>query len=67
MSGVWFVILPVALIALLFILWSVRKLGRSIGTLVASVQELSEVGVGLNKIRDDLAAMRAADDEIPPQ
>jgi len=67
MSGVWLVIVPVALIALLFVLKAVRDVGRSVGSLVESMQELRDVGVGLTQIRDDLASRRAAGDETPPQ
>ena len=68
MSGVWLVIVPVGIIALLFVLKAVRKVGKSMGTLVESMQELSEVGVGLNQLRDDLAAQaRRRVDDVPPQ
>jgi uncharacterized protein YoxC len=67
MSGVWLVIAPIAIIALLFVLKAVRDVGRNIRKLSESMQELSEAGVGLTKIRDDLAALRATIDEQPPQ
>jgi len=66
MSGAWLVIAPIAVIALLLVLKSVRNVSRSIGKLVESTQELRDVGVGLSKIRDDMAAMRAPNDETPP-
>ena len=67
MSGVWLVIAPIAIIALVFVLRAVRDVGRNIKALVGSMQELSDAGVGLTKIRDDLAAMRATIEEQPPQ
>ncbi len=67
MSGVWLVVVPLGTIALLFVLKAVRDVGRSVGKLVESMQELREVGIGLNQLRDDLAAPRATGDEIPPQ
>jgi len=67
MSGVWLVIAPIAVIALLFVLKAVRDVGRSMGKLVESMQELRDVGIGLTQIRDDLAARRAPGDEAPPQ
>ncbi len=67
MSGAFLVIAPIAVIALLLVLKSVRDVSRSIKKLVESTQELRDVGVGLSKIRDDLAAMRAPNDEPPPQ
>ncbi len=67
MSGVWWIVVPVAIIALLFVLKAVRQVGRSVGTLVKSMQELSEVGIGITKLRDELAAQRAASEDVPPQ
>jgi len=71
MSGVWLVVVPIAVIALLFVLKAVRDVGRNIGKLVESMQELSDAGVGLTKIRDEMEAMRATNDaaneERPPQ
>ncbi len=67
MSAAWYVILPVAVIAMLFVLRAVRKVSRSMGTLVQSMHELRDVGVGLTQIRDELAAKRATGDDIPPQ
>jgi hypothetical protein len=67
MSGVWFVIGPVAVIALLFVLKALRDVGRSMGALVQSMGELRDVGIGLTKLREELAAKRATGDEIPPQ
>jgi uncharacterized protein YoxC len=67
MSVAWLVIAPIALIALLFVLKAARDVGRNIKKLTASMEELSEAGVGLTKIRDDLAALRATIDEQPPQ
>jgi len=67
MSGVWLVITPIALIALLFVLKAVRDVGRSMGKLVESMQELRDVGFGLTQIRDELAAERATGDDVPPQ
>ncbi len=67
MSGVWWFLVPVAIVALLFVLQAVRRVGRSVGTLVQSMQELSEVGIGISKLRDELAAQRAASDDVPPQ
>jgi len=67
MSGVWLFIVPVGVIALVLVLRAVRDVSRSIGTLVESMQELSDAGVGLTKIRDELAAQRAVVDDVPPQ
>jgi hypothetical protein len=67
MSAAWFVILPVALIALLLVLKAVRDVGRNVGKLVTSMEELRDVSVGLSQLRDDLAARRAAGDDTPPQ
>jgi Sec-independent protein translocase protein TatA len=67
MSGAWLVIAPIAVIALLFVLKALRDVSRSVGTLVQSMQELNEVGIGLNKLRDELAARRAAGEDVPPQ
>lgn len=67
MSGVWLVIFPIALIALLFVLKAVRDLSRSMKKLVESMQELRDTGMGLTKIRDEMATMRATNDEHPPQ
>jgi hypothetical protein len=67
MTGVWLVVVPIALIALLFVLKGVRSVGRSMARLVESTQELRDVGLGLSQLRDDLAARRAAGDEAPPQ
>ena len=66
MSVVWWCLVPVGIIALLFILKSVRQLGQTVGTLAQSMVELKEVGVGLNQLRDQLAAEQAAVDEAPP-
>jgi hypothetical protein len=67
MTGVWLVVVPIALIALLFVLKGVRSVGRSMARLVESTQELRDVGLGLSQLRDDLAARRAAGDKAPPQ
>ncbi|MEA2718063.1 MAG: hypothetical protein QOI99_2380 [Actinomycetota bacterium] len=60
-------VVPIALIALLFVLKGVRSVGRSMARLVESTQELRDVGLGLSQLRDDLAARRATGDEAPPQ
>lgn len=67
MSGVWYVILPVAAVCMLFVLKAVRDVARSMGKLVDSVQELRDAGVGLTKIRDEMAAQRGVVDDVPPQ
>jgi hypothetical protein len=67
MSGVWLVIVPVALIALLFVLKAVRDVSRNMGTLVKSMHELRDVGFGLTQIRDELKAERTTGDDAPPQ
>ena len=67
MSGVWYVILPVAAIAMLFVLKAVRDVAKSMGTLVESVQDLRDAGIGLTRIRDEMAAQRAAVEDVPPQ
>ena len=67
MSGVWLFVVPVAIVALLFVLRAVRKVSRSMGTLAQSMEELRDVGVGLNHLRDELAAMRPVNDDVPPQ
>ncbi|MEA2828640.1 MAG: hypothetical protein QOG43_3079 [Actinomycetota bacterium] len=67
MAAVWFLVVPIGIIALLFILKAVRQLGNTVGTLAQSMVELKEVGVGLNQLRDELAAQRAASDDVPPQ
>jgi hypothetical protein len=67
MSVVWFCLVPIGIIALLFILKAVRQLGNTVGTLAQSMVELKEVGVGLNQLRDQLAAEEAARDDVPPQ
>ena len=67
MSAVWFVVVPLGIIALLFVLRAVRQLGNTVGTLARSMVELKEVGVGLNQLRDELAAQRATSDDVPPQ
>jgi hypothetical protein len=66
MSAVWLCLVPIGIIALLFVLKSVRQLGKTVGTLAQSMVELKEVGVGLNQLRDQLAAEQAAGDEMPP-
>ncbi len=66
MSVVWWCLVPVGIIALLFILKSVRQLGKTVGMLAQSMVELKEVGVGLNQLRDQLAAEQAAADDVPP-
>jgi|GEM_PF-3890646 len=67
MSVVWLCVVPVAIVALLFVLKAVRGVSASVGTLVESMQELKEVGIGLTKLRDELAARNAASDDVPPQ
>ena len=67
MSAVWFLLVPVGIIALLLVLRAVRQLGKTVGTLAQSMVELKEVGVGLNQLRDQLAAEQAARDDVPPQ
>ncbi|MEA2901900.1 MAG: hypothetical protein QOH36_1787 [Actinomycetota bacterium] len=67
MSAVWWCLVPVGVIALLFILKSVRQLGKTVGTLAQSMVALKEVGVGLNQLRDQLAAEQGASDDVPPQ
>jgi hypothetical protein len=67
MSAVWFLLVPIGIIALLFVLKAVRQLGNTVGTLAQSMEQLKEVGVGLNQLRDQLAAEQAASDDVPPQ
>jgi|GraSoiStandDraft_46_1057282.scaffolds.fasta_scaffold07765_4 hypothetical protein len=67
MSAVWICVVPIGIIALLLVLKSVRQLGNTVGTLAQSMVELKEVGVGLNQLRDQLAAEQAASDDVPPQ
>lgn len=67
MSGVWLFVVPVAIVALLFVLKAVRNVSRSMGTLAESMQELRDVGLGLTHLRDELAARKAAGDDAPPQ
>lgn len=67
MSGAWLVILPVAVVALLFVLKAVRDVGRTTRKLAERMGELREAGVGLSRVRDDLAARRAAEDDAPGQ
>jgi hypothetical protein len=67
MSAVWLCVVPLGLIALLFVLKAVRKLGNTVGALAQSMVELKEVGVGLNQLRDQLAAEEAARNDAPPQ
>ncbi len=67
MSVVWLCVVPIAIIALLFVLKAVRNVSRSMGTLAQSMQELKDVGLGLNQLRDELAARRPAGDDVPPQ
>ncbi len=69
MSAVWLFVVPVGIVALLFVLKAVRNVSRSMGMLAQSMQELREVGLGLNQLRDQLAAMQAQPprDDVPPQ
>ncbi len=67
MSAVWFLLVPIGIIALLFVLKAVRQLGNTVGSLAQSMEQLKEVGVGLNQLRDQLAAEQAATDDVPPQ
>jgi hypothetical protein len=67
MSAVWICVVPIGIVALLFVLKAVRQLGSTVGTLAQSMVELKEVGVGLNELRDELASQRAASDDVPPQ
>ncbi|HVF15233.1 MAG TPA: hypothetical protein VM942_11575 [Acidimicrobiales bacterium] len=66
MSGVWLVIVPIAIIALLLVLKALRDVARSMRKLVDSAQDLRDAGVSLSKVRDELAARRTIE-EPPPQ